>query len=282
MELTFARWIDDPVYVVSMVRRYICDDFDFDKWRSRLQDTSVEDEQVKSELLGRMPGMKRTIMKMLLRDYVKAGEDREIIRPSWVLATWFLHRITAEAGKRLVTEGVLSAATDVAYVTLYELRDWLGGSGPARQYFNPAHIEHNRRLHKYRMALPDPPFSFVGRPQYPDLAAEAKKDTLVGLGASAGQVRGRVRVILDLEREASAFTAGEILVTKVTDPAWTPLFIEASAVVAETGGLLSHTSIVAREFGIPAIVNVSAVTHVLKTGMEVTVDGTTGRLTIHR
>lgn len=98
---------------------------------------------------------------------------------------------------------------------------------------------------------------------------------LTGTAASAGTTRGPARLIHGPD-EFTRFQAGDVLVCRTTDPAWTPLFGVASAVVTETGGLLSHAAIVAREFGIPAVLGVRDALELLADGVPLSVDGTFG------
>ena len=100
---------------------------------------------------------------------------------------------------------------------------------------------------------------------------------ITGLGASAGQVSGRARVILSL-KEAGEVQKDEILVTRYTDPSWTPLFSLISAVVIEEGGSLSHAAVVARELGICAVTQVKHATKLIRTGDLILVDGSTGQI----
>ena len=100
---------------------------------------------------------------------------------------------------------------------------------------------------------------------------------LSGIAASAGRARGTARVIHH-PREANRLQPGDILVTRATDPGWTPLFPLVGGVVLEVGGLLSHGAIVAREYGIPAVINVPGATQRIPDGQVVTVDGTAGRV----
>ncbi|MFY0576339.1 PEP-utilizing enzyme [Cystobacter fuscus] len=97
---------------------------------------------------------------------------------------------------------------------------------------------------------------------------------LSGTAASAGVVEGHARVVLDPAREV--LHAGEILVAPHTDPGWTPLFVHASGLVTEVGGLMTHGSVVAREYGIPAVVSVTGATRRIHTGQRIRVDGTRG------
>ena len=109
-------------------------------------------------------------------------------------------------------------------------------------------------------------------------AAPRADGVLSGLGASAGSFEGVVRVILD--PHGARLEPGEILVAPATDPAWTPLFLTAGALVTETGGMISHGSIVAREYGIPAVVGVPSATTVLHTGQRIRVDGSAGTVAV--
>lgn len=96
-----------------------------------------------------------------------------------------------------------------------------------------------------------------------------------GIPASSGEVRGKVRVILSPE-DFSKFEAGEILVTRSTNPEWTPLLAVAKAVITDTGGALCHAAIVSREYGIPAVVGTQNATGILKDGQTIEVSGSEG------
>jgi phosphohistidine swiveling domain-containing protein len=114
-----------------------------------------------------------------------------------------------------------------------------------------------------------------GEPRFITVADHPPGKKLGGMGVSPGQVEGRARVILDPRIEAR-IEAGEILVAPITDVAWTPLFLQAAGLVVEVGGLLSHGSIVAREYGLPAVVGVAGATQVIETGERLLLDGNAG------
>ena len=97
---------------------------------------------------------------------------------------------------------------------------------------------------------------------------------LVGFGVSAGCVDGVAKVVLDPLN--ATVEKGEILIAPFTDPGWTPLFVNAAAVVTEIGGMLTHGAVVAREYGIPGLVGVSEATKLISTGQKIRVDGTSG------
>lgn len=127
-----------------------------------------------------------------------------------------------------------------------------------------------------RWAEGDGPPTFLGG----DGTAEPDGARIQGLGISSGTAKGLVRVIRHLG-EAHLLRPGEILVARATDPGWTPLFLRASGMVLELGGMLSHGAVVARELGLPAVVNVSDACRRLQTGQAVTIDGSRGRVYVH-
>jgi rifampicin phosphotransferase len=99
------------------------------------------------------------------------------------------------------------------------------------------------------------------------------------MAASPGQVTGRARVVMS-PAEASTLQPGDILVTRATDPGWTPVFSIIGGAVLEIGGTLSHGAIIAREYGLPAVVNVSQATQRIRDGQIIRVDGASGRITL--
>ena len=101
---------------------------------------------------------------------------------------------------------------------------------------------------------------------------------LVGLPVSAGTIEGRARVILNIEN--ADLESGDILVTTYTDPGWTPLFVGIKGVVTEVGGLMTHGAVIAREYGLPAVVGVERATRLLRDGQRIRVNGTEGYVEI--
>lgn len=204
--------------------------------------------------------------------------------------------VYVRAGARLAREGVLADGDDVFMLSTDELRNLFANPDAARQ------VDHVRALVELRKdqfaqaaAMTPPPFIgappagpppagnpmergllrfFGGPPQQADASNELK-----GNAGSRGIASGIAHVARTLE-EAGAVRPGEILVAVTTMPAWTPLFGVAAAVVTETGGPLSHCAIVAREYGIPAVVGAHGATRRIATGQRITVDGGRGIVTI--
>ncbi len=182
-------------------------------------------------------------------------------------------------GRHLVARGIVAAEDDVFYFYRPELIAALDGE-PA----TPRDTLAKRRaaLAAWRSVAP-PPVLGAPLPESDEPLPEGLRGSEVrvlrGIGASAGSYRGRARVIETLE-QAATLMPGDILVARATTPAWTPFFGVVSALVINVGGALSHASVVAREFGLPAVVGTIKGTAVIRDGATLTVDGTNGLVLI--
>ena len=107
---------------------------------------------------------------------------------------------------------------------------------------------------------------------------ELPSGALVGLPVSAGTIEGRARVVVDMAD--AALEAGDILVTTFTDPSWTPLFVSIKGLVTEVGGLMTHGAVIAREYGLPAVVGVEHATRLIRDGQRIRVNGTDGYIEV--
>ena len=180
-----------------------------------------------------------------------------------------LQGIFHELGRRLTNRGILGRETDTGYLTYEEIRDWLCNSPPKLNTIQKLLI--NRQA-TYRLVNDN------WQAERACISAKTGKN-IKGLAASPGITRGRVRVIRG-EHEFGKLLAGEVLVCPYTNPAWTPLFATAKAVVTETGGLASHAAIVAREYGIPVVMAIPGATCTLNDGQEIQVDGNRGIISL--
>jgi rifampicin phosphotransferase len=214
-----------------------------------------------------------------------------------------LRRTLLEFGRRLVARGVLRRADDVAYLDVAEI----GPSLEGRLAGEPAADRVSRRQAEHRWVRANPGPAYYGPAPVPmpstrglpaamqrllgafawHLALEetgkppaAPRGVLAGVGASPGRVTGRVRVVRR-EADLSALELGEVLVCPSTHSSWSVAFARAAALVTDHGGMLAHPAIVAREYGIPAVVGTGIATSTLVDGQTVTVDGTAGRVDVH-
>lgn len=126
-------------------------------------------------------------------------------------------------------------------------------------------------------SISPPDIIFGNTPRYTEPVTLDSGSGLQGLPVAAGRASGPARII-EHPGEGNKLQPGDVLVAPSTDPAWTPLFLKACAVVMETGGFMSHGAIVAREYGIPAVVNIPGVMKVLQDGQKIVVDGDVGRV----
>jgi phosphohistidine swiveling domain-containing protein len=189
-------------------------------------------------------------------------------------------------GKKLVEAGLLDDPEDVMFLRYNELRVLM---------FNPDEIDAREIVSDRRdeqedayevrppewlgtatqQALDFPYNALWGFPEKFYREPSEKTDEVVGLGASAGVIEGTARVVTSIE-ESDQVEDGDILVCRMTNPAWVVLFTKVSALVTDAGGTVSHPAVVSREFGIPAVVGTSDATHKIKTGDRVRVNGSSG------
>ncbi|NEA57182.1 phosphoenolpyruvate-utilizing enzyme [Streptomyces sp. SID13666] len=274
MELTHPRWIDDPSYVFQMIRRYADDGLSVDEILERSRGYTEGDS---TTVLRRLPTAKRKVIEKVISLFVMCSELREITRMSMVTSIWLVRNVVYEVGRRLVAEGVLRTLDEVAYLDFDDILRYLGGDEDARSVFSRTALDEARRVFQNYNRLPEPPLTVIGEYDVTQAIAPAADGArLEGLGASPGRVIGRARIIEDLVWQADEFQVGEILVTRFTDASWTPLFAIAGGVVTDIGSMLSHSSIVSREFNVPSVVNTKHATRRIATGDMVMVDGSTG------
>ncbi|GEL18806.1 PEP/pyruvate-binding domain-containing protein [Pseudonocardia asaccharolytica] len=223
------------------------------------------------KLLGSFVGLLRVAQRYTVIREQQAAD----LTLGWPLLRCCVHRL----GDHLVAAGAVAARDDIFFLTYGEMSDALCGvrPGPAVPRRRPE-WERHRRL-PAPLTLGTPP-RLIGDPIARAVAAargthSVPAGSLVGHPAGAGRATGRVRVV-DGPADFAAFGPGEILVAKATAPAWTPLFARAAAVVTDGGTLAAHASLVAREYGIPAVVGTGDATARLRTGEMITVDGGIG------
>lgn len=202
-----------------------------------------------------------------LRENMRYEADRFLAR---------LREAALESGRRLARDGTLASPDDVFFLQAHELLDALGASPrpDLRALAAARRVEHER----FRDEDPPEVLRGDGEPSPgPEVAASGR--SLHGVGVSPGRSEARARVVLDAAALESVLD-GEILVARATDPSWTSTLSLAGAIVLEMGGLLSHGAIVARELGIPAVVDVAGATRLIRTGDLVSVDGATGDVSV--
>ena len=275
LELMNPRWSERPDEILDQVRSYLAalDDHDFERqYEGLVERREVAEREVRSRLHN---PLKRWLLGFLLRKAQTCSPIRENLKNQLVRQLAGVRRVLLELGRRLADRGLLDRTDDLFFLALDEIEALVGGD-EVRTRIAPRRAEYEHHL-----TLRLPPI-VVGRFDPRRHAQEEVVDpdlrSLEGLGVNPGIATGPARVIL--RAGTDQLQPGEILVAPFTDPGWTPYFLNAAAIVMDQGGLLSHGSIVAREFGIPAVVNVGPATSIIETGQMVRVDGARGTVTI--
>ncbi|MFJ7586796.1 rifamycin-inactivating phosphotransferase [Streptomyces sp. NPDC097617] len=201
------------------------------------------------------------------REYPKYG----------IISRYFVYKraLMAEAD-RLVAAGVIAEREDVFHLTFQELHEVVRSNRPADRQLVRQREEAFRAYHALTppRVLTSDGEALTGSYRRDDVPAGA----LVGVPVSAGTVEGRARIVLDMAE--ADLEAGDILVTAFTDPSWSPLFVGIAGLVTEVGGLMTHGAVIAREYGLPAVVGVEGATRLIRDGQRIRVHGSDGYIEI--
>ncbi len=274
IDLGLPRWSEDPAHVIGVLANYLrLDDPDLAPDRV-FERGAREATRMIDELGSRVGGVRGRFVRFALGRARALGGIRELPKFSIVLLLAAVRRELAAVGEELAAMGTVTDAGDIFFLTLVEARAALDGTDQRALVAErrEAYERELRRRHVPRVLLSD------GTEPEAVARGTARGDGLHGTAASAGTVTGVARVVLD--PVGAHLEPGEILVAPSTDPGWTPLFLTSGGLVMEMGGANSHGAVVAREYGIPAVVGVHGATERITTGQKITVDGTMGTVTV--
>ena len=279
IDITRERWAERPAVLFPMILSNVRN-FEPGAANRRVEQgrrEAAEREQQILDRLRQLPGGARkagetqrmiALMRSLAgyREYPKYG----------MISRYFVYKqaLLAQA-ERLIQAGVISEREDIFYLTLAELRDVI-----ARQELDGRIIDERKAEYAVYERL-TPPRVLTSDGEV--IAGHYKREhlpsgSLPGLAVSSGLVEGRARVVLRMED--ADLTEGDILVTAYTDPSWTPLFVSIGGLITEVGGLMTHGAVIAREYGIPAVVGVQEATRLIADGQRIRVHGTEGYIEI--
>ncbi|ACB84341.1 PEP/pyruvate-binding domain-containing protein [Natranaerobius thermophilus] len=275
VDIGIPRWYEKPQYVVDLVQAYM-DNKSYDDGISKFYQGMEEAQQVIGNITNRLReqgGHKDAKkVKKLLENYRKMFGVRELPKFYLTKAFSILREMLKDIGTELQQQGKLDDKLDIFFVNFHDLK--------SMENLKEI-VTENKEKYFREMQRPSVPriMTNTGESIYSAAVDNESEGVYSGVPVSPGVIEGVVRVINHPE-EGSKLKKGEILVTKGTNPAWTPLFLKISGLIMETGGPISHGSVVAREYGLPAVAGVSAATDRLVDGQKVRLNGETGNVEI--
>lgn len=268
-EISSRVWREDPTPLAAVIERYAATD---DSASPIAREQAARDRlpRMQAELLAELPAPVRPAVKLLLNHAARTIPLRGVGKVSFLQALDVARAAARRVGEHLADTGVLADPEDVFYLTV----DEIVGGAPAG--VSDLVVRRKERRAEYRQL--ELPTWWRGTPE-PTMIADSEPEVaddalLTGIGAGSGIVEGRVRVVLD--PAVVDVEPGEILVAPTTDPSWASIMFVASALVVDIGSVLSHAAVVARELGLPCVVNTGNGSRVLRDGDLVRVDGSAG------
>ncbi len=269
IDFSTPRWCEDPLPVLRVIAGHL---HKTESSRAHFEAQVRAREAAFAALTAKVRGPRAWLSRRLYTTMVQVGGMREHHKFLAVRLLWEVKQILQENAALLVEEGRLSHPDDIWFLAWDELSTFW--DSPERDW---APVIAQRRADLERFQKLNPPVIITSDGETPVVQYDIQDippGALVGNPVSAGVVEGIAHVVRDPQRET--LQPGEILVAAFTDPGWTPLFINAGGLVMEIGGALAHGSVVAREYGIPAVVGVREATQKIRTGQRLRVDGNRG------
>ncbi|GAA2435156.1 rifamycin-inactivating phosphotransferase [Streptomyces mauvecolor] len=279
IDISRPRWRERPTSLVPVILDNVRNfepgvaERRFEQGRQKARE---KEQEVLSRLRDLPDGDRKADDTKRMIDQVRAFVGYREYPKYDIVSRYFVYKqaLMAEA-ERLAQAGVLEAKEDIFYLTFQELHDVVRSQRADHRLIQ-------QRMDAFRsyQALTPPRVltsdgeAVTGAYRRDDVPAGA----LIGLPVSAGTIEGRARVILDMAD--ADLEAGDILVTTFTDPSWSPLFVAVAGLVTEVGGLMTHGAVIAREYGLPAVVGVDQATRLIRDGQRIRVHGTDGYIEI--
>ncbi|MEU9497954.1 rifamycin-inactivating phosphotransferase [Streptomyces sp. NPDC048196] len=279
IDITRPRWRERPTTLVPVILDNVRNfapgaaERRFEEGRQKAQ---KKEQDVLSRLRALPDGDRKADETKRMIDRVRTFIGYREYPKYGIVTRYFVYKqALLQEAERLVQANVLAEQEDVFYLTFQEFRDAVRSHQVDDQL-----IQQRKDAFRSYQALTPPRVltsegeAVTGAYRRDDVPAGA----LIGLPVSAGTIEGRARVILDIAE--ADLEAGDILVTTFTDPSWSPLFVGITGLVTEVGGLMTHGAVIAREYGLPAVVGVAQATRLIRDGQRIRVHGTDGYVEI--
>ena len=279
IDITRTRWSEAPTTLIPMILSHI-KNFEPGESRRKFEQGRAEALKKEKELLDRLKqlpgGAQKAEETKRMIDLVRNFSGFREYPKYGIVSRYFVYKqALLKEAESLVQAGVIHEKEDIYYLSFEELREVVRTNKLDYQIISKRKDEYKlyEKLTPPRVITSDGEIiaGAYKRENLPDRA-------IVGLAVSSGVIEGRARVILNMED--AALEDGDILVTTFTDPSWTPLFVSIKGLVTEVGGLMTHGAVIAREYGLPAVVGVENATKLIKDKQQIRVNGTEGYVEI--
>jgi pyruvate,water dikinase len=268
-ELSNKSWRDDPTMVARQIEAYRARPASEDP-RTSAKLRTAKRRELESRLLNSVPSGKKLYARLVLKLSAHYLPMRGVSKTAFLQGLDVIRSASRRAGELLVESGELDTVEDIFYLTIDEIRSLRVPHG--------RRVVAERRKLRARYEAVEIPDAWKGVPDPQTITNDQLVETIKGTPASPGTVEGYARVVLN---PADAHVEkGEILLAKDTDPGWASLMFLSSALVADIGGIMSHTAVVARELGIPCVVNTKVATRHISTGDLIRIDGAAGTIEV--
>ncbi len=279
IDITVPRWLENPTELIPTILSNI---ENFEKGASKLkfEQGKMESEKRIQELacqVEKLPGGRKKAKKIrrtasLIRNYIGF---REYPKFSYMKRYFYYKEAMLREAKKLLEKGYISEVEDIYYLYFDELRSMVNGQAIDSSIISKRKKDYEgfSKLTPPRVMTSDGEI-IIGEYDTDKLP----KNTLPGLPVSSGVVEGRARIVKNLKD--SYLVEGDILVTEFTDPSWTPAFVSIRGLVTEVGGLSTHGAVIAREYGLPAVVSVEGATKLIKEGQLIRLNANKGYIEI--
>jgi pyruvate,water dikinase len=279
IDITRPRWSERPTTLLPMLLGNI-KSFEAGAGKRRFEHGREEAARKERDVLERLralpDGEQKALETKLKIDRVRTFMGYREYPKYAMISRYFVYKeALLKEAERLVQAGVLRERDDIFFLRFQELQDVVR----TKQVDDRLIRQRKDEFRLYEGLKPPRVLTSDGEALSGAYArVDLPPGALVGLPVSAGVVEGRARVILDLAK--AELEAGDILITAYTDPSWTPLFVAISGLVTEVGGLMTHGAVIAREYGLPAVVGVENATRLIRDGQRIRLHGTDGYVEI--
>ncbi|KQS32923.1 phosphoenolpyruvate synthase [Dyadobacter sp. Leaf189] len=279
IDITRTRWLEQPALIIPLILSHVKNfgpGAGGDKFERGLQEALKKEEDLLSRL-SQLPGGEAKAMeaKRMIDQLRNFAGYREYPKYGMISRYFVYRKALLREAEAFLKAGIIRDKEDIYYFSIEELAEVFETQKADQQLIE------NRKEDFRNFEKLNPPRVITSEGEMISGAYQSKNlpaGAIAGLGVCSGTIEGRARVILNMKD--ADLEEGDILVTTFTDPSWTPLFVSVKGLITEVGGMMTHGAVIAREYGLPAVVGVENATRVLKDGQRIRVNGTEGYVEI--